>query len=159
MNARLSSSIEEIEDRYEVVVIGSGYGGGIAASRLARAGRQVCVLERGKEFQPGEYPDTNLELLREFQIDAPDRRLGPRTGLYDLRMNDDLNVFLGCGLGGTSLVNANVSLRADPRVFQDAVWPIELQNDDDGLLEQGYELAIEALAAQVAADTSKGQGD
>jgi cholesterol oxidase len=145
MNARLSSSIEEIEDRYEVVVIGSGYGGGIAASRLARAGRQVCVLERGKEFQPGEYPDTNLELLREFQIDAPDRRLGPRTGLYDLRMNDDLNVFLGCGLGGTSLVNANVSLRADPRVFQDAVWPIELQNDADGLLEQGYELAIEML--------------
>jgi len=145
MSARLSSPIEGIGDHYEVVVIGSGYGGGIAASRLARAGRQVCVLERGKEFQPGEYPDTSLELLREFQIDAPDHHLGPRTGLYDLRMNDDLNVFLGCGLGGTSLVNANVSLKADPRVFRDAVWPIEVQEDADGLLERGYELAIEML--------------
>ena len=35
-------------------MVGSGYGGGITASR---AGRQVCVLERGREFQPGEYPD------------------------------------------------------------------------------------------------------
>jgi cholesterol oxidase len=35
-------------------------------------------------------------------------------------MNDDLSVFQGCGLGGTSLVNAKVSLRADERVFNDA---------------------------------------
>ena len=46
---------------YDVVVIGSGYGGGISASRLARAGRSVCLLERGKEFLPGEFPDTLLE--------------------------------------------------------------------------------------------------
>lgn len=41
---RLSLSNEKIKDHYEVVVIGSGYGGGTAASRLARAGRQVCVI-------------------------------------------------------------------------------------------------------------------
>ena len=52
---RLSSSIDSIQPHYTAVVIGSGYGGGIAASRLARAGQSVCVLERGKEFQPGEY--------------------------------------------------------------------------------------------------------
>jgi choline dehydrogenase-like flavoprotein len=43
------------------VVVGSGYGGSIAASRLARAG-SVCLLERGRELQPGEYPDNVIEV-------------------------------------------------------------------------------------------------
>src|SRR5580704_17463956 len=118
---RLSSSIDGIKPHYTVVVVGSGYGGGIAASRMARAGQAVCVLERGKEFQPGEYPDTQLRAAEEMQIDTPAAHVGCKTGLYDFRVNDDMNVFLGCGLGGTSLVNANVSLRAEPRIFPDAV--------------------------------------
>ena len=58
---RLSSPVCDIKDHYTVLVVGSGYGGAIAASRLARAGQQVCVLERGREFQNGEYPDTETE--------------------------------------------------------------------------------------------------
>ena len=73
-----SSPIEDLRPHYTVVVIGSGYGGGIAASRLARAGQQVCVLERGKEFLPGEYPDTELEALPEVQVRLPDQVIGPR---------------------------------------------------------------------------------
>ena len=46
--------------RYDVVVVGSGYGGAIAASRLARAGRSVCVLERGREIPAGDFPDVGL---------------------------------------------------------------------------------------------------
>ena len=57
--ARLASPIENLRSRYDAVVIGSGYGGSIAASRLARAGQRVCLLERGREFQPGDYPDTH----------------------------------------------------------------------------------------------------
>lgn len=145
MIARLSSPVEDLKDHYEVVVVGSGYGGAIAASRLARAGRQVCLLERGKELQPGEYPDTGPEALDEMQIDFPDCHVGSRAALYDMRVNDDLNVFMGCGLGGTSLVNANVSLRADQRVFSDPRWPEALRADLGTLMEDGYRRAEEML--------------
>jgi cholesterol oxidase len=145
MISRLSSPVEDLKDHYEVVVVGSGYGGAIAASRLARAGRQVCLLERGRELQPGEYPDTGPEALAEMQIDFPSHHVGSRTALYDMRVNDDLNVFMGCGLGGTSLVNANVSLRADARVFADPRWPAALRADLETLVEDGYRCAEEML--------------
>jgi cholesterol oxidase len=138
---RLSSPIENLRSHYSVVVIGSGYGGGIAASRLTRAGQQVCVLERGLEFQPGEYPNTMPEVLAQTQVDGPDAFLGSRTGLYDMRISDDIDVFCGCGLGGTSLVNANVSLPAEPRVFDDVRWPLEFRADVPTLLQEGYRLA------------------
>jgi cholesterol oxidase len=127
---------------YDVVVVGSGYGGSIAASRLARAGRSVCLLERGRELQPGEYPDSAAEALREFQVDHPRGRGGPDTGLFDFRVNDDMNVFVGCGLGGTSLVNANVCLPAEDRVF-DASWPERLRAPD--ALKEGYARAVAML--------------
>ena len=127
--ARLASPIETLKEHYAVVVIGSGYGAAIAASRLARAGKQVCVLERGREFQPGEYPNRSPQALAEMQSHTPDcPQIGSRTGLYDFHIHPDINVFVGCGLGGTSLVNANVALRAEPRVFDDPRWPRELRN-------------------------------
>src|SRR3954447_21794519 len=142
---RLASAIEDIKPRYDVVVVGSGYGGGIAASRMARAGRSVCVLERGVERQPGEYPDTQLEAVAAMQVDAPAGHAGSRTALYDMRVNGDMNVFLGCGLGGTSLVNANVALHPDGRVFDDPAWPQELREDVSGRLAEGYARAEEML--------------
>jgi cholesterol oxidase len=145
MIPRLSSPIHELKDHYEVIVVGSGYGGAIAASRLARAGKQVCLLERGQELWPGEYPDTAPEALSEFQVDFPEKHVGSRTGLYDLRVNDDIVAVMGCGLGGTSLINANVSLRAEGRVFDDPCWPQALRDDLDTLVKYGYERAEEML--------------
>src|SRR5438046_10671469 len=86
-----------------------------------------------------------MEALSEFQVDLPGAHVGSRTGLYDLRVNDDINVFVGCGLGGTSLVNANVALRPDPRVFDDPRWPRELREDLHGRLAEGYGRAEEML--------------
>jgi len=72
---------------YNVVVIGSGYGGSIAASRLSRAGQQVCLLERGKELQPGEYPNTTQEMGPEIRLTLPDGSLyGPPNGFYEFRV-------------------------------------------------------------------------
>ncbi|HET7057839.1 MAG TPA: GMC oxidoreductase [Nitrospiraceae bacterium] len=142
---RLSSPTERMNSHYAAIVIGSGYGGAIAASRLARAGQHVCVLERGKEFQPGEYPDTETEAVCEMQAHTPQGHIGPRTGLYDFHLGGDINAFVGCGLGGTSLVNANVSLRAEPRVFEDPRWPQSLRADLHTLLEDGYRRAEDML--------------
>jgi cholesterol oxidase len=140
---RLSSSTERIKPHYTVLVIGSGYGGGIAASRLARAGQRVCVLERGKELQPGEYPNTQVSFLKEVQTDLPLKHIGSPTGLYDIRYNDDINVIVGCGLGGTSLINSGASLRADARVFADRRWPVEIRNEES--MERYYGYAEEML--------------
>ena len=145
---RLASPIERIKSHYDVVVVGSGYGGAIAASRLSRAGKSVCVLERGKEFQPGEYPNTLAGGAREIQIDSPAGHAGDPTGLYDFRLNDDINVFVGCGLGGTSLVNANVSLPPDPRIFEDPRWPQAIRDDLPALLADGFSRAEEMLKPQ-----------
>ena len=110
---------------FDVIVVGSGYGGGVAASRLSRAGRKVCVLERGREILPGDYPNSVTTAMAEMQISGSKvGNLTPgKNGMLDMRMNDDINVIVGCGLGGTSLINANVSLPCDPRTFQDPRWP------------------------------------
>lgn len=142
---RLSGSFENLKEHYDVVVIGSGYGGGIAASRLARAGKSVCLLERGKEFQPGEYPDTSLEASREMQARLPGCDIGSPTGLYDFVVGPNINVFLGCGLGGTSLVNANVSIEPEARVFADERWPAQVRADLQTTVREGYARAREML--------------
>lgn len=158
--ARLSTLIDQIKPHYTVVVVGSGYGGGIAASRLSRAKAAdnseitVCVLERGREFQPadfdengkltkkGEYPDSLHSALPQVQVDYPHRHLGSRVGLYDVRMNKEINVFLGCGLGGTSLVNANVCEKAEDKVFEQQEWPERIRSAEGRAeLEEGYERA------------------
>lgn len=147
LRSRLSSPLGELKDRYEVVVVGSGYGGGVAASRLARAGRQVCVLERGREFQPGDFPDNEVEAVGESQVHAPavpGGRVGSRLALFDFLVEGDVSVLRGCGLGGTSLINAGVALEARPEVFADARWPQALR-DDLGGLQKGIERARAVL--------------
>jgi cholesterol oxidase len=124
-------------------VIGSGYGGGVAASRLARAGQRVCVIEKGKEFPTGSFPSRLPELRRELQLNGGKLRSGSRTGLFDFRLGTDIHVLVGCGLGGGSLINAGVALKPDARVFADPVWPDELSAD--GLLELGFKRAAAML--------------
>src|SRR5215472_13143079 len=122
---RLSSPFELMKDHYQVVVVGSGYGGSIVASRLAEAGP-------------------------ELQVDMPEFHLGSRTGLYQVVVNPDVNVFKGCGLGGTSLVNANVAIEPEPRVFDQPAWPDEIRTeaaDAGSLLARCYGRARRMLGS------------
>lgn len=137
--ARLARSLESMRRHYDVVVVGSGYGAGVAASRLARAGKRVAVLERGREFVTGEFPTRFPDLRQQMQVTGKRLCLGSPTGLYDVRLGEDMHVLVGCGLGGGSLINAGVTLRPDPRVFRCDAWPAEIAGD--GLLQEGYSRA------------------
>lgn len=140
---RLARPLAEAKDRYDVIVIGSGYGGGVSAARLAAAGKRVAVLERGREFPTGSFPTRFPDLRAEMQVRAKSWRIGRETSLYDVRLGDDMHVLVACGLGGGSLVNAGVALRPDPRVFADEVWPGQIRQD--GLLDEGYARARQWL--------------
>ncbi|MEZ5854904.1 MAG: GMC family oxidoreductase N-terminal domain-containing protein [Hyphomicrobiaceae bacterium] len=140
---RLARSPAALKDRYDAIVVGSGYGGGVAASRLARAGKRVCVIERGREIQTGEFPSRFPEMRNEMQIRGRRTSFGKPTALYDVRLGEDMHVLVACGLGGGSLVNAGVALRPDPRVFADPIWPGQIAQD--GLLDEGYARATRWL--------------
>src|SRR4051794_5600682 len=102
---------------YDAIVVGSGFGGGIAACRLAEAGRRICVLERGRWFGREDFvdrPERASELLWH-------RSANPR-GMFDVRLMRDIVVITAAGVGGGSLVYANVQLRAPEDVFATG-WP------------------------------------
>ena len=140
MTRDLSLPIDRLRSSYDVVVVGSDYGGAVCASRLARAGRRVCVLERGKERHPGDFPSDAAGFAREARVSLPGGDVGPATGLYRFQLDDDVHAVVGSGLGGTSLINAGVAVRPDPRVFDDARWPAGLRGDRAELLA-GFERA------------------
>jgi cholesterol oxidase len=116
--------------RYDAVVVGSGFGGGITACRLTQAGWNVCVLERGRRFQAEDFISEPIE--------APTllwhHLLNPG-GIFDLRLFKDIAVLTAAGVGGGSLVYANVQLRAHPELFA-AGWPAGL---DRAALDPYYE--------------------
>jgi cholesterol oxidase len=115
---------------YDVVVVGSGYGGAVTAARLAQRGLRVCVLERGRELRPGDYPDTLRRAFGELQVEIGGHQRRSPTALFDFRMGPDLNVLVGCGLGGTSLINANVALPPEAEVFLDPhAWSAALRRE------------------------------
>lgn len=104
----MTTPIDRLGNRYDAVVVGSGYGGAVCAARLAMAGQRVCVLERGREFHPGDFPETAPALAAEIQLRTDARRAGPRQALKDVRLGTSDSVVVGCGLGGGSLINAGV---------------------------------------------------
>ena len=141
--ARLSRALDELRSKYDAIVVGSGYGGGVAASHLARAGKSVAVIERGREVLTGGFPAKFPDLKNDFQVQGKTYKTGPDTALYDVRLGDDMHVLVGRGLGGGSLVNAGVTLRPDHRVFEDEIWPGQIRQD--GGLDRGYARAEQWL--------------
>jgi cholesterol oxidase len=101
------------KDAYQAIVIGSGFGGSVAACRLAQAGVDVGLLERGRRYQPGGFP------RHPVRYDLMDWHHG---GPYDVRPMRDVLVVQGAGFGGGSLIYANVQMRPPAEAF-DGGWP------------------------------------
>ena len=121
---------------YDAIVVGSGFGGGIAACRLAEAGLRVAVLERGRRFAAADFPATPAQAPAALWHPT----LNPH-GLFDLRLMRDLSVVTAAGVGGGSLVYANVQLRTPADVFQTG-WPQAIDRD---VLDPYYDRTEEAL--------------
>jgi cholesterol oxidase len=121
---------------YDAVVVGSGFGGGIAACRLAEAGKRVCVLERGRRFAGEDFPEEAEQAPKMLWHES----LNPG-GLFDIRMMRDVTTITAAGVGGGSLVYANVQLRAPADVF-DRNWPAAI---DRQALDPWYDRTEEAL--------------
>ncbi len=116
---------------FDVVIVGSGYGGAIAASELSKAsklGLSICLLERGREFLPGSFPASMDEAPTEFRTtpSSGSKPKGNLEGLYDIRLGNDLNIVQANGLGGGSLINAGVMARANDEVFENSRWPSQI---------------------------------
>ena len=100
------------------VVVGSGFGGAVAALRLAEKGYSVTVLECGSRFRDEDFAESSLREPRRY-FWAP--RLGMR-GVLRLTFFKDVLVVSGSGVGGGSLGYANTLYRARPAFFEDPQW-------------------------------------
>tara|TARA_R110002072_G_scaffold213_9_gene1528 strand:- start:11673 stop:17153 length:5481 start_codon:yes stop_codon:yes gene_type:complete len=152
--------------RADYLIIGSGYGGAVAAMRLAgsdadapgAAGNpRVVVLERGREYGLGDFPydiedlPSHVRMVRTgasasgyadalFNVHLGVENADPCATEADREKGSDrsaADVLVGSGLGGTSLINANVAERPQPHVFAKRAWPREFR-DAPGLLDTAY---------------------
>ncbi|HEX2043799.1 MAG TPA: GMC oxidoreductase [Acidimicrobiales bacterium] len=100
------------DSHFDTIVVGSGFGGSVTAYRLAQAGQRVCVLERGKSYPPGSFPRRPREMAGNFWDPSKGYH-----GMFDLWSFRTIEVVVGSGLGGGSLIYANVLIRKDERWF------------------------------------------
>jgi len=102
---------------FDVLVIGSGFGGSVAALRLVEKGYRVGVLEAGRRFEDADFPKTSWD-LRRF-IWAPKLKM---YGIQRIHLLKDVAVLAGAGVGGGSLVYANTLYKPGSAFFQDPQW-------------------------------------
>ena len=142
--------------QFDVVVVGSGYGGAVAAKRLsALAGSaggcamSVAVLERGLEYTPGSFPDRLADLVGHLRVNGGGLMDAPANpeGLMDWRLGGDVGALVANGLGGGSLINAGVCEPADAEVFTRVAWPEPWRGAQE-LWQSLYQRARKSLGAQ-----------
>lgn len=102
---------------YDYIVIGSGFGGSVAAMRLAEKGYRVLVLERGKRYRDQDFARSNWNVFK--YLWAPAFRC---FGILQISPFRDVWVLHGSGVGGGSLGYANVLMRPDDRLFENPAW-------------------------------------
>lgn len=139
----------------DYLIVGSGYGGAVAAMRLACDGsdgpaRTVAVLERGREYGLGDFPYDIEDIpshVRILRSDAGSGARGYSDALFNIHVGSvdrdgghrrpaATDVLVGSGLGGTSLINANVAEQPKAHVFKKPAWPEYFRNTPNPLFAE-----------------------
>ncbi len=107
------------DDHADIVIVGSGFGGAVAACRLAGPDAEVVVLERGRDWSQTKTPKRFRDYL--YSSRMPHRL----NGWLDLRVLQKMVVATGAGVGGGSLIYASVCVDAPDVVFCSG-WPSEI---------------------------------
>ncbi|MDP3969149.1 MAG: GMC family oxidoreductase [Nocardioides sp.] len=102
---------------YDVLVVGSGFGGSVAALRLTEKGYKVGVLEAGARFEDEDFPVTSFDVQKYL--------FRPEVGCYGIQRIDALKdclILSGAGVGGGSLVYANTLYEPLAPFYEDKSW-------------------------------------
>lgn len=121
---------------YDWLVIGSGFGGSVAALRLAEKGYRVAIVECGRRFADDEFPERMSQVRRSIWMP----RLGLK-GILRMTMFKDVMVLSGSGVGGGSLVYAQTLYRAGDDFFEQ--W--REVSGEAPVLDEHYEVAERML--------------
>jgi len=100
---------------YEAIVIGTGFGGAVSACRLAQAGLQVGIFERGRRYHRESFPRGLKDAVGGWVWQVG-------RGLFDIRILSEMTAVAAAGYGGGSLVYANVQMRPPQEAFTSG-WP------------------------------------
>ncbi|MFB9119727.1 GMC family oxidoreductase N-terminal domain-containing protein [Bergeyella porcorum] len=135
----------------KIIIIGSGYGGAVAALRLCEKGYRVCMLEMGlnwekskEKFSPMISPGKSAAWLKNKTI-APFFNIFPLkkyTGVLDRLDYENIKIWMGRGVGGGSLVNGGMAVTPKKEYFKE-VFP---QLDADLFYQKYFPLANSELA-------------
>jgi cholesterol oxidase len=130
---------------FDVIVIGSGFGGAITACRLTEAGMKVLILERGRRWEPKAGPGVTAYPQHITDPWIWDQNNPERfNGWTDVRNFGTMTIVAGAAVGGGSLISANIIREAPASIFTDP-WPKEITKAE---LQPYYQKVAEVLDLQ-----------